>query len=137
MKLAGREELIEDSNFATPAARLPHLDECFDIIEAWTLTLDKFVVMEKLNAHNIPCGPILDMKELIEEESLAASGTVVEVDHPERGRFKTVGCPIKLSDTKVEVTTSPLLGEHTDEILKALLGYGDEDVAAARAEGAI
>ena len=137
MKLAGREELVEDPNFATPAARLPHLDECFDIIEAWTMTLDKFVVMEKLNAHNIPCGPILDMKELIEDESLAARGTVVEVDHPERGRFKTVGCPIKLSDSKVEVTTSPLLGEHTDEILKGLVGYGDEELAAARAEGAI
>ena len=68
----------------------------------------------------------MDTKELLEDEDLAASGMMVEVDHPERGTFKTVGCPFTLSDSSVEITRSPLLGEHNDEILQELLG-GTED----------
>ena len=60
-------------------------------------------MLEQLNAHNIPCGPILSTKELIEDETLAELGSVVEVAHPERGSFKTVGCPLKLSDSPVEI----------------------------------
>ena len=93
--------------------------------------------MQHLNTANVPCGPILDMKELMEDESLAARDIVAEVEHPERGRFKTVGCPLKLSDSPVEVTTSPRLGEHTGEILRDLVEYSDEEVEAARTEGAI
>ena len=137
MRLVGREELIDDPNFATTQARLPHLGECFAIIEEWTRKRTKFEVMETLNGINVPCGPILDTRELLEDESLAERGTIVEVEHPERGAFSTVGCPLKLSDSPVEVTTSPLLGEHTEEILKHLVGYDDEDIKKARAEGAI
>jgi formyl-CoA transferase len=136
MKLAGREELIEDPAFATPEARLSHLDECFGIIEGWTRTKTKFEVMTALNQVDVPCGPILSMKDLIEDENLVASGTLVDVKHPKRGVFRTVGCPIKLSASPVEVTTSPGLGEHTNEILKTL-GYAPGDIEAMRAEGAI
>ena len=93
--------------------------------------------MQRLNTANVPCGPVLDMQELLEDESLAARDIVAEVEHPQRGRFKTVGCPLKLSDSPVEVTTSPRLGEHTQEILRELVGYGDKEVEQARAEGAI
>ena len=79
--------------------------------------------MELLNEHDIPCGPILSMKELAEEPSLRTTGTVVEVDHPKRGKYLTVGNPIKMSDSPTEVRRSPLLGEHTEEVL-AELGYG-------------
>ena len=137
MKLIGREELIEDPDFATPRARLSNLDACFAIIEEWTKTHTKFEVMKAFNGINVPCGPILDMRELVEDESLARNGAVVEVEHPERGTFKTVGCPIKLSDSPVEITTSPLLGEHNEEILKTLVDYDDTEIAAARAEGAV
>ena len=137
MKLVGLEELVEDPAFATPAARLSHLDECFAIIETWTKQRTKYEVMETLNAIDVPCGPILDMGELIEDESLAERQTIVEVEHPERGTFKTVGCPIKLSDSPVEVSRSPLLGEHTETILKTLVGFDDAEIDAARAEGAI
>ena len=137
MRLIGREELIEDSRYATPEARLSRLDECFAIIEAWTRKHGKRQVMAKLTEIDVPCGPVLDMKELMEDEWLARRGAVVEVAHPERGHFKTVGCPMKLSDSPVEVSTSPLLGEHTEEILKGLLGYGEEEIARLRAEGAI
>ena len=136
MKLVGREELIEHQDYATPAARLTHLDEVFGIIQVWTQKHTKGEVMVKLSEINVPCGPILDMKELMEDESLAARQTVVDVQHPERGTFKTVGCPIKLSDSPVEVRTSPLLGEHTEEILGEL-GLASDEIAAAREQGAI
>ncbi len=137
MKAIGREDLIDDPEWATPEARLSKLDDCFALIEGWTVTKDKFEVMETLNNLGVPCGPILSMKELAEEPSLRATGTVVEVDHPERGKYLTVGNPIKLSDSPAEVTRSPLLGEHTDEILKDIVGYGDTEIDEARAEGAI
>ncbi|MEE8332571.1 MAG: CoA transferase, partial [Alphaproteobacteria bacterium] len=109
----------------------------FDSIEEWTKTLDKFDVMELCNPLNIPCGPILSMKELAEEPSLRETGTVVEVDHPERGKYLTVGNPVKLSDSPSDVERSPLLGEHTDEVLKTVVGLDDTEIEAARAEGAI
>jgi formyl-CoA transferase len=109
----------------------------FDEIEKWTKTKDKREVMGILNPLNVPCGPILSMKELAEEQSLRATGTIVEVDHPERGKYLTVGNPIKLSDSPADVRRSPLLGEHTDEILKTVLGLDDGEIAAAREQGAI
>ncbi|MEX2008988.1 MAG: formyl-CoA transferase [Dongiaceae bacterium] len=136
MKIVGREELIEHPDYATPKARLSRLDDCFGIVEQWTRKHDKFEVMRILNEVDVPCGPILDMKDLIEDASLAQRGTVVAVDHPTRGTFTTVGCPIKLSESPVEVIASPALGEHTEDVLREL-GYGDNEIANARAEGAI
>ena len=131
-KVIGQEDWITDEAFATPGARLLHLKPIFARIEQWTMTKDKFEAMDILNKYDIPCGPILSMKEIAEEPSLRASGTVVEVDHPERGKYLTVGNPIKMSDSATEVTRSPLLGEHTAEVL-AQLGYGPEDIASLRA----
>ena len=136
-KLIGRPELAQDPAWNTPEARLPKLDQVWATIEEWTQQYTKYEVMEKLNAIDVPCGPILDTKELSEDEALAASGMIVSVDHPTRGTFKTVGCPLKLSDSPVTVERSPLLSEHTDEILKDVLGYGEDDIAGLRAEGAI
>ena len=103
------------------------------------MTLDKFEVMRKLNEHDVPCGPILDMREIADEQSLRETGTVVEVDHPKRGKYLTVGNPIKLSDSPTDVKRSPLLGEHTDEILRIDLGLDDERSMRKRPqkEGAI
>ncbi|HEY7163303.1 MAG TPA: formyl-CoA transferase [Candidatus Binatia bacterium] len=137
MKLCGREELIADPEWATPEARLPKLDQCFGIIEQWALTIDKFEVMRRLNEFDVPCGPILDMGEIAAEQALRETGTVVEVDHPQRGKFLTVGNPIKLSDSPAEVKRSPLLGEHTEEVLRTILQYRDEEIQAARKAGAI
>jgi formyl-CoA transferase len=132
----GREDWITDPRFATPKARLPHLSEIFDGIEQWTKTKTKFEAMEILNKYDIPCGPILSMKEIAEESSLRKTGTVVEVDHPTRGKYLTVGNPIKLSDSPTEVKRSPLLGEHTDEIMKEL-GYSDAEIQALHSEKVI
>jgi formyl-CoA transferase len=123
-------------DYATPKARLPRLNEIFERIEQWTMTKDKFEAMDLLNEYDIPCGPILSMKELAEDQSLRATGTIVEVDHPKRGKYLSVGNPIKLSASPSEVTRSPLLGEHTDEILREVLGYNDNEVQTIRASGA-
>src|ERR1700684_1867669 len=93
----GREEWATDSDYATPAARLPRLMEIFAEIERWTMTRTKFEAMHILNQYDIPCGPILSMKELAEEPSLRKTGTIVEVDHPTRGKYLTVGNPVKMS----------------------------------------
>ncbi len=135
-ELIGRPELAADPGWATPEARLPKLDKMFALIEEWSSRLTKWEVLDLLNAHDIPCGPILSTKELIEDETLAELGSVVEVDHPQRGRFKTVGCPVRLSDSPVEVAAPPLLGQHTDEVL-ASLGYLPAQIEALRAAGAI
>jgi formyl-CoA transferase len=133
----GKPEWKEDPDYATPPARLPHLNEIFGAIEDWTMTKTKYEVMEICNPLDIPVGPILSMKELAEEPSLRETGTIVECDHPERGPYLSVGCPVKLSDNDVEVTRSPLLGEHTDEVLTEVLGYSAEEIAAFKEAGAV
>jgi len=124
-------------DYATPKARLPRLKAIFARIEQWTMTKTKFEAMGILNKYDIPCGPILSMKELAEDPSLRATGTVVEVDHPTRGKYLSVGNPIKLSDSPSEVLRSPLLGEHTDEILRDVLGFREEQIAEIEKSGAI
>ncbi|MGF6415198.1 formyl-CoA transferase [Paraburkholderia sp. MM5482-R1] len=132
----GKEEWATDPDYATAPARLPRLKEIFAEIERWTMTKSKFEAMQILNGYDIPCGPILSMKEIAEEPSLRKTGTIVEVDHPKRGKYLTVGNPIKLSDSPTDVERSPLLGEHTDEVM-AELGYSAEQITALRTAGAI
>ena len=136
-KVIGHEDWLEDANFNTPDARLPRLAHVFSEIEKWTMTKTKMEIMDILNPLNVPCGPILSMKELAEEPSLRATGTVVEVDHPKRGKYLTVGNPIKLSDSPADVRRSPMLGEHTEEVLREVVGLNDADIQTARQQGAI
>ena len=133
----GEPEWKEHPDYATPPARLSHLNEIFGRIEEWTMTKTKYEVMEICNPLDIPVGPILSMKELAEEPSLRETGTIVEVDHPERGPYLSVGCPVKLSDNDVVVERSPLLGEHSDEILSEVLGYSVDEIAALKEAGAV
>jgi formyl-CoA transferase len=135
-ELIGRPELADDPDWNTPSARLSKLDKMFALIEEWTEQHTKWEVMDKLNALNVPCGPILSTKDLIEDETLNANEAVVEVPHAQRGSFKTVGCPLKLSDSPVEVETSPLLGEHTAEIYGEL-GIDGTELDELRAAGVI
>jgi formyl-CoA transferase len=133
----GKPEWKTDPDYATPKARLPRLKHIFATIEQWTMSKTKFEVMDICNAVDIPVGPILSMKEIAEDESLRATGTVVEVDHPTRGKYLTVGNPIKMSDSLADVRRSPLLGEHTEEILTKVLGYSAKDLAEIKGSGAI
>ncbi|MFI6734660.1 formyl-CoA transferase [Nonomuraea sp. NPDC050451] len=134
--IIGRPELAEDPEWATPEARLPKLDKMFQLIEEWTIRHDKWTVLDRLNAENIPCGPILSTKELVQDESLREEGIVVTVDHPERGEFVTVGSPLQLSDSPVDVRTPPLLGEHNQEIYGEL-GVSADELAELKTNGVI
>ncbi|HET9146588.1 MAG TPA: formyl-CoA transferase [Acetobacteraceae bacterium] len=136
-EVIGKPEWITDPDYATPAARLPRLKYIFSVIEEWTMTKTKFEAMEILNKYDIPCGPILSMKEIMEDQSLRATGTLVEVDHPTRGKYLTVGNPIKLSDSPADVKRSPLLGEHNDDILRNVLRFDDRQVLEAHDSGAL
>ncbi len=133
----GAEEWKEAEGYATPPERLDKLNEIFGRIEEWTMTKTKFEVMDICNPLNIPVGPILSTKEIMDDDGLRKTGTIVDVEHPERGTYVSVGCPIKLSDSPVEVTRSPLLGEHTTEILSEVLGYSGDQLDEVIASGAV
>ncbi len=133
----GEPDWKTQEGYAKPTDRLDKLNQIFERIEEWTMTKTKFEVMDICNPHDIPVGPILSMKEITEDEGLYATGTLVRVPHPERGEYVSVGCPIKLSDSDVKVERSPLLGEHTKEILSDVLGYTGAELDAIVASGAV
>ncbi|GAB2672440.1 formyl-CoA transferase [Saccharopolyspora gloriosae] len=136
-RLIGRPELIDDPDWATPEARLSKLDKMFRLIEEWTLRHGKWDVLARLTEQGVPCGPILSTRELIEDASLADNGMIVTVEHPQRGPYRTVGCPIKLSDSPAHVTRSPLLGEHNEQIYRDRLGVDAAELAELKANGVI
>jgi formyl-CoA transferase len=102
--------------------------EIFGEIEKWLADKTKYDAINVLRKFEVPCAPVLDMKELAYDQDLRESGTVVEVPHKQRGSYLSVGSPMKFSEFKPEITGSPLLGEHTDEVL-AELGYSREQIA--------
>jgi formyl-CoA transferase len=133
----GRADLLDDPEYATPEQRIPHLWDIFQMVEEWTLTKDKWEAFRELNGIGVPCGPILDTKDVLDDEDLKANGMIVEVEHPERGSFKTVGCPFTLSDSPVEVTRPPLLGEHNTEVLQELLDFPEGELERLTAAGTV
>jgi len=128
-KALGKPEWIDDPAYNTAEARQDKIFDIFAFIESWLADKTKFEAIDILRKFDIPCAPVLSMKEIANDPSLRASGTVVEVDHPKLGKYLTVGSPIKFSDVEVEVTASPLLGQHTNEVL-AQLGYSQEEISA-------
>ena len=136
MRLIGRKDLIDDPKYASHEARCQRLDACFEVIERWALKRTKFEVMAALKAIDVPCGPVLSTKDILEDRALYDRGFLVEVPHPERGTYVTLGSPIQMSASHVPVARAPLLGEHTDEVL-AGLGYSAEEIASMRTAGAV
>jgi formyl-CoA transferase len=136
LRAMGREDLIGDARYETGEARWQRKAEVDALMEAWTMQRTKHDVMKILAGAGVPCGACLDTGEVLRDPHLLARDMIVEVEHPERGRFVTVGNPIKLSDSPTHITPSPLLGQHRHEVLREL-GYGDEDIEALARTGAI
>jgi formyl-CoA transferase len=129
----GKPQWADDPAYATPRARQPHIFDIFAEIEKWLADKNKFEAVELLRKSGVPCAPVLSMKEIANDPALRASGTVVEVDEEERGKYLTVGSPIKFSDFKPNIMGAPLLGEHNDEVLTKL-GYSAEQIAKMRSD---
>jgi formyl-CoA transferase len=127
-KAIGRPEWVDDPAYNTAKARESHIFEIFDEIEKWLADKTKYEAVDILRTFEVPCAPVLSMKEIAYDPALRASGSVVEVNHKERGTYLTVGCPVKFSDFTPEITGSPLLGEHTDDVLVEL-GYDADAIA--------
>jgi formyl-CoA transferase len=136
VRAIGREDLIGDARYDTAEARWLHKAEVDALVEAWTSARAKHAVMKILGEAGVPCGAVLDTGEVIDDPHLRARDMIVEVEHPVRGTYITVGNPIKLSTSPTTIGPSPLLGQHRHEILTEL-GYSDADIAALAKEGAI
>ena len=136
LRAMGREDLIGDARYETASARWQRKAEVDALVEAWTSDRTKHEVMKILGEAGVPCGACLDTGEVLEDPHLREREMIVEVEHPVRGRYVTVGNPIKLSDSPTTIGPSPLLGQHRDEILKEL-GYGEADIEALAKDGAI
>ena len=137
LRVIGREELLDDARFASPAARVQNAAALAEVIEAWTRERDKREVMKAFAGVGIPCGAVLNTAEVLEDAHLRERGMVAEIEHPTRGRYPTVGCPLRLSDSPVELRPAPLLGEQTEEVLTTLAGCTPEDVERFRREQVI
>jgi len=136
-RVIGREDLLADARFSTPQARFQHTEELQEILEAWTRQRTKHAVMEALAKEGAVCGAVLDTAEVLEDPHLRQRGMVVEVEHSTRGRYRMIGCPVRLSDSPVEIRPAPLHGEHTARVLTVLAGCTAQEIGQLRAQGAI
>lgn len=133
----GKPELADDPLFATPDARWENRDAFAQIMSAWTMQRTKFEVMKILGDAGVPCGACQDTGEVLDDPHLKARDMIVDVDFPTRGSYKTVGCPIKLSDSPAEISRPPMLGEHTAELLRELCGMDETQVARMKEKGIV
>jgi formyl-CoA transferase len=132
----GKPEWATDPAYMTAEARQDKIFDIFATIEEWLKDKTKYEAVDILRKFDIPCAPVLSMKELANSPDLRKSGSIVEVDHKVRGKYLTIGSPIKFSDLEIEVGPSPVLGEHTNEVL-ADLGYSADDIAKLHAAKAV
>ena len=135
--LMGRTDLAGDERYATEKARIANRDEVNAIFRAWTTTLTKYEVMERMNEDGLLCGAVLDIADLLTDRHLVARGAIHEYEHPTRGTVRMPGPPVRLSASSGATRRPPVLGEHTDEVLGDVLGFDAARLAELRAEGVV
>jgi formyl-CoA transferase len=133
----GRPEMAVDERFKERRSRLQHVEELTAAINEWTTKHTKHEVMQILGEADVPCGKVLDSVELLNDAHLRERGMIVTVQHPVRGEFTMPGCPVKLEDSPVEVTSAPLLGEHNNEVFAKYLGFDTAELERLKQEGVI
>ena len=133
----GRPELAQDPRFADEEGRWENRTALNAIIEEWTRSRSKHEAMRVLAAAGVPCGACQDTGEVLADPHLAARAMILDIDYPTRGSYRTVGCPVKLSDSPAEVTRPPLLGEHTAAVLGELCGVDAAELGRLRDDGVV
>jgi formyl-CoA transferase len=136
-EVIGHPELKEDERFATAAGRARNQAALTEAIEGWTRTRDKREVMQAFAGKGVPCGAVLDTAEVLADPHLRERETIFDLDHPTRGRFSMIGCPVRLSDSPVAARRAPLKGEHTEDVLRELAGYTADEMRTLRAKQVI
>jgi formyl-CoA transferase len=131
-EVIGRPDLRTDDRFATPPARARNGVALTAEIERWTGEREKREVMKAFAGRGIVCGAVLDTAEVLADPHLRERETIFDLDHPTRGRFSVIGCPLRLSDSPVAARRAPLQGEHTEDVLRSLAGYGSEEIQQLR-----
>jgi formyl-CoA transferase len=132
----GMPDLATDPKFATIEQRRRNQSSMWEILGEFALKHDKRDLMRILNELDVPCGPIMSTEDLANDEHVKLREMYVELDHPQRGKWYNVGMPIKLSASPAKIERSPLLGEHTEDVLRNVLGYDEAKVAALKGAGA-
>lgn len=137
LRVMGREDLIGDERYSSPAARSRRAEEVHALVASWTKTKDKFTAMKMVGEAGVPCGAVLDTGDILANEHLRQREMIVTIDHPQRPGFTMPGCPVKLSESPTAVRPAPLLGQHNAEVYGALLGLTAADLAALHERGVI
>src|SRR5213593_5034218 len=132
----GGEKLANDARFATIQERRKNQKGMWELLNEFASRYTKWELMKILNELDVPCGPVMRSEDLMLDEHVKLREMIVELDHPQRGKWHNVGMPIKLSDSPAQIERSPLLGEHTDEILRDVLGYSDAETMTLKEAGA-
>jgi len=132
----GGEALAKNPKFSTIGERRKNQNEMWGLLTQFASHYTKRELMAILNELDVPCGPIMSTEDLANDEHVRLRNMYVKLDHPKRGTWYNIGMPIKLSDSPVDIKRSPLLGEHTEEILKEVLGYDDAKISHLKGAGA-
>jgi len=137
LRVTGLTEKLGGEKYATPAGRWEHREEVDAAIESWSMQHDKYEVMKILGDAGVPCGATQDTAEVLEDPHLIARDMILELDYPKYGTFKTVGSPIKMSDSPTDITRPPELSEHSAEVLSEFCGVSSEEYERLKAAGIV
>ncbi|MDQ7979818.1 CaiB/BaiF CoA-transferase family protein [Paraburkholderia sp. SARCC-3016] len=135
VEAGGHAELADDERFATNPARVRNRETLVPLLAAMVRERSKREWIDVLEAAQVPCGPINDLREVFDNEQVIARGMRVELPHPSGGTVKLVRNPIRMTETPPQAAAHPpTLGEHTEDVLRSVLGYDDARIAALRAQ---
>ena len=137
LRVTGLEDKLGGERYSTPTGRWKHREEVDAAIESWSLQHDKYEVMKILGDAGVPCGATQDTAEILEDPHLIERDMILDVDYPKYGTFKTVGCPIKMSDSRAEITRPPELSEHSAEVLAEFCDVSPEEFEKLKSDGVV